>query len=64
MTQIEIAALKADLLSLRQQHLKSRALSIAGSDVSNWLSDDEEEAGEQSLAEGLSGSHRPSRRSR
>ena len=65
MMQIEVTALRADLLALRQFHLKSRALSTAGSDFSNWPSEDEEE--EQDLSEGLSGNHssyRPSRRSR
>lgn len=59
--QAEVAALKADLLALRQQHLQSRALSTAGSD---FLSSDEdvEEEGEQ-LHE-HSGFFRPSRQSR
>lgn len=59
--QAEAAALKADLLALRQQHLRSRALSVAGSD---FLSSDEdaEEEGEQLLEH--SSFYRPSRQSR
>ena len=50
--------MKADLLAVRQQHLRSRALSTAGSD---FLSSDEdlEEEGEQLLEH--SGFFRPSR---
>ena len=65
--QNEVAALRADLLALRQFHLKSRALSTVGSDTSNWPSEEEEEEDEQDLTEGLSdtySSYRPSRRSR
>ena len=52
--------MKADLLALRQQHLRSRALSTAGSDF--FSSDEDAEEGEQ-LQE-ISGFFRPSRHSR
>lgn len=52
-----MAKLRADLLALRQFHLRSRAISIAGSDASNWGSDEDEQ---QSMSE----SYRPSRHSR
>ena len=55
-----MAALKADLLALRQQHLRSRALSTAGSDF--FSSDEDAEEGER-LQE-ISGFFRPSRQSR
>ena len=55
--QVEVAKLRADLLALRQFHLRSRAISIAGSDASNWGSDEDEQ---HSMTE----SYRPSRRSR
>jgi len=56
--QAEAAGLRADLLALRQFHLRSKALSRAGSDSSRWNSEEEEEH------EGLSDHYRPSRRSR
>lgn len=55
--QAEMAGLRADLLALRQFHLRSRAISTAGSECS-------EEEAERDLSEGLTEYHRPSRRSR
>jgi len=56
--QAEAAGLRTDLLALRQFHLRSRALSTAGSESSRWSSEEEEEH------EVLGDSYRPSRRSR
>ena len=56
--QVEAAGLRADLLALRQFHLRSRALSTVGSEAGSWGSDEEEED------EALSEAYRPSRQSR
>jgi hypothetical protein len=56
--QAEAAGLRADLLALRQFHLRSKALSTTGSDSSRWNSEEEEEH------EALSDPYRLSRRSR
>ena len=61
--QVEAAGLRADLLALRQFHLRSRALSTIGSEAGSWGSDEEEEE-EEEEGEALSEAYRPSRQSR
>ncbi len=56
--QAEAAGLRADLLALRQFHLRSKALSTAGRDSSRWNSEEEEER------EALTDPYKPSRQSR